>query len=341
MGRKPTVQLNLPNRMRARRQKSGTIYYYYDLGGTPRKEKPLGSDYVLAVQQWAELNMSPAPIRPTVGYAIIRYLSSATYAALSSGTQADYKFAIDKIQAAFGDAPLDDVEPAHLNLYLQKRGAESIHRAQREVAVLGMIFRFARSIGLTKNDPKEAITLKKMPGRRGVYISDEMLEAVYSKASIDLKEAMDLAYYIGQRPADVLAMSKINIKDGILEYRQAKTGMPQRIAITGQLDDLLKRIEQRKASHPIHSLYLLVDESGQKMTKHKLRARFEKAREEAGIAGKDFQFRDLRSKSGSDLKDQQGIESAQALLGHTSVTMTEHYTNRRRGAVITKIPLRK
>ena len=72
-----------------------------------------------------------------------------------------------------------------------------------------------------------------------------------------------------------------------------------------------------------------------------MRSRFEKARADAGIAGKDFQFRDLRSKSGSDLKDQQGIESAQALLGHASVTMTEHYTNRRRGVLITKIPLRK
>lgn len=341
MGRYPTINKHLPNRMRARRQKSGTVYYYYDLGGNPRKEKPLGSDYVLAVQQWAELNLSPAPVRPTVSYAIVRYLSSPSYAALSSGTQADYKFAIDKIQEAFGEAPLDDVEPAYLNLYLQTRSAESKHRAQREISVLGMIFRFARSIGLTKNDPKESITLKKMPGRKFIYISDEMLDAVYTKASIDLKDAMDLAYYIGQRPADVLAMSKINIKDGIMEYRQGKTGTPQRIAITGQLEDLLKRIELRKAEYKTHSLFLLVDERGQKMTKHKLRARFEKAREEAGIAGKDFQFRDLRSKSGSDLKDQQGIESAQALLGHTSVTMTEHYTNRRRGAVITKIPLRK
>jgi len=123
MGRNPTKNLNLPNRMRARVQKSGKTYYYYDLGGKPRKEKPLGSDYVLAVQQWAELNMSPAPIRPTVGYAIVRYLSSPAYAALSSGTQADYKFAIDKIQDAFGDAPLDDVEPAYLNQYLQTRSA--------------------------------------------------------------------------------------------------------------------------------------------------------------------------------------------------------------------------
>lgn len=38
MGRNPTTNLNLPNRMRARKQKSGKVYYYYDLGGKPRKE---------------------------------------------------------------------------------------------------------------------------------------------------------------------------------------------------------------------------------------------------------------------------------------------------------------
>ena len=152
---------------------------------------------------------------------------------------------------------------------------------------------------------------------------------------------MDLAYYIGQRPADVLSLSVVKISDGILEYRQGKTRTPQRIAVTGPLEELLKNIEARKATFKIGCLYLLVDERGQKMTKAKLRSRFEKARADAGISGKDFQFRDLRSKSGSDLKDQHGLESARALLGHTSVTMTEHYTNRRRGAVITKIPLRK
>lgn len=85
-----------------------------------------------------------------------------------------------------------------------------------------MVFRYARSIGLTKNDPKESITLKKLPGRKKIYITDDMLDAVYAAGSIALKDAMDLAYLIGQRPADVLSMSAMNIKDDILEYRQGR-----------------------------------------------------------------------------------------------------------------------
>jgi hypothetical protein len=38
MGRKPTVYLNLPPRMRARRMKSEKVWYYYDTGGKPPHE---------------------------------------------------------------------------------------------------------------------------------------------------------------------------------------------------------------------------------------------------------------------------------------------------------------
>ena len=166
-----------------------------------------------------------------------------------------------------------------------------------------------------------------------------MLDAVYAAGSIALKDAMDLAYLIGQRPADVLSMSAMNIKDDILEYRQGKTDTPQRIVIAGPLADLIKRIDERKAANKVHSLFLLVDERGKKMTKAMLRGRFEAARTTAGINGKDFQFRDLRRKSGSDLRDQKGLDAAQDLLGHQVQAQTEHYTAAR-GKIISAIPIR-
>lgn len=60
MGRKATVNLNLPTGMRARkRKKKGEviIWYYYDTGGKPRKEILLGNDYIIACQKWAELSL--------------------------------------------------------------------------------------------------------------------------------------------------------------------------------------------------------------------------------------------------------------------------------------------
>ena len=55
MGRLPSVNLNLPRGMRARRRGS-RVYYYFDAGGRPRREIALGQHYPEAVRRWAELS---------------------------------------------------------------------------------------------------------------------------------------------------------------------------------------------------------------------------------------------------------------------------------------------
>src|SRR5476651_96683 len=56
MGRRPTKPGSIP---RLRERKRGkTIYYLYDTGGKPRKEIPLGTDYGLAIMEYAKLEKS-------------------------------------------------------------------------------------------------------------------------------------------------------------------------------------------------------------------------------------------------------------------------------------------
>lgn len=332
--------MQLPPRMRARRQRSGRVWYYFDTGEKPRREIPLGDDYVLAVQQWSRLSQSAAPDLKTLGWVIAKYLGSADYQDLAIGTQADYRYALDKIAEAFGDAPLAGVKSGHVRLYLDDRRKESEHRAQRERAILSMVFRWAMARDWCSHNPVAAVAGKRLPGRRAVVITDAQLDAVYQAAGQPLRDALDLAYFLGQRPADLLRLSETDIRDGLLELRQAKTGEPLRFAIAGQLADLLERIAERKRSHPVRSLALLIDERGRRLTKAQLRNRFETARTAAGIPGADFQFRDMRRKAGTDLRDQAGLDAAQDLLGHRSQAMTEHYTAGA-GKVRTAIPLRK
>lgn len=327
MGRKSSVNLNLPPQMRARRRSAGT-FYYYDTGERPRREIPLGKDYTLAVQQWSRLHQAKPTIALTIAWAIGKYLASPEYEAVSAGTQADYKFALDKLIDKFGDAPLDEVKPSHVVLYIEQRSKESRHRALRERAVLSMLYAWAIERDYATTNPAGAVKRKRLPGRKGITITDDMQEAVYAQADQPLKDAMDLAYLIGQRPADVLKLQETDIKGGILDLRQNKTGTPIRIQVAGELAALIERILARKRTYPVRALALLVDERGRPMTKAKLRGRFEKARTIAGIAGAEFQFRDLRRKSGGDLREQAGIEAAQTLLGHKSIVMTEHYTTR-------------
>lgn len=325
MGRKPSRNLNLPPRMRAR-IKGKTTYYSYDTGSKPRHEIPLGTDYVLAVQKWATLHESTPTARITVAWAIAKYLSSPQYDEVSLGTQTDYRYALDKIIAKFGDAPLDEVKPSHVTLYIDQRSKQSRHRALREKNVLSMVYSWCMARDYCAINPVAAIKTKRLPGRKNVQIENDAMDAVYKHASDALRDSIDLAYFTGQRPADVLKMAETDIKDGVLCFQQGKTKKNMKIVSGGDLAKLVSRMLERKRKHSVRSLQLLVDEYGKPMTKAKLRSRFESARESAGINGKDFQFRDLRRKAASDLRDQVGIEASQALLGHSSVVMTEHYT---------------
>ena len=51
MGRKSSRAGAIPH-LRVRR-KGRKTFYYYDHGGKPRREEPLGSDYGRAIQRWA------------------------------------------------------------------------------------------------------------------------------------------------------------------------------------------------------------------------------------------------------------------------------------------------
>lgn len=47
-----------------------------------------------------------------------------------------------------------------------------------------------------------------------------------------------------------------------------------------------------------------------------------------------FQFRDLRAKSGTDKDEQFGLEVARQLLGHKTAQMTSHYVRNRKGKLV-------
>ena len=134
---------------------------------------------------------------------------------------------------------------------------------------------------------------------------------------------MDLALLTGQRPADVLKLKRIDIRDGALWIVQNKTGASLGIEITGELAGTIARINERPRS--AISVYLIQDENGQPLSSFALRSRFEKARTLAGV---DFQFRDITAKSATDTGN---LAHSQKLLGHKNREMTEHYVKARIG----------
>jgi integrase len=321
MGRRRSSNHDLPPRMH---RKGGQFYYV--TGTRPRKWHPLGADLNEARRQWASLEgQADDPTDRTFGVIARRYRREImpTKALL---TRRDNERELEKLEAVFGNVPIDAIRPADVREYLDIRGQQARTRANREKALLSHIFNQARAWGYTDApNPCAGVRGHRETGRDR-YVSDAEYLAVWNAADADLRDAMDLALLTAQRPADVLKMNRADIRDGALWVTQNKTGKKLRIAITGDLAAVVDRVlnRSRKATGPA----LIQTDAGQRLTYAAMRSRFDKAREAAGVA---FQFRDLRAKAASDTGD---LSHAQRLLGHKTRNMTEHYTRDRIGETV-------
>jgi integrase len=337
VGRRPSNPNAVPHLRQ--RQRGKKIYYFYDHGGRPRNEEFLGTEYGLAIKRWAEIeNAGEAKPQEVITF---RYAATQFRAAYipkkAPATQRQYHIALDKLIDFFDDppGPLEAIRPVNVRQYMTWREHAPVS-ANRERALLSALWNWCRNRGYTDlPNPCEGIGGNSERGRKDVYIEEADYQAVLTVADVPLAEAMQLIYLTGQRPADTLKMSEHDVRDDVIHVQQGKTGAKVRLAIVGELAELLARITARKASMPVHAMRLIVDEHGQPLTKNALRYRFDRARERAGIAKAAFQFRDLRGKAGTDKADSAGGQAAQRQLGHASLAMTEHYIRRRRGDKVT------
>jgi len=343
MGRKPSKPGAIPNFRQ--RKRGAKTYYFYDhgsRGGIGRREEPLGSDYGIAIQRWAELqgkaHTAPAA-RVMFGWVCDRYMAEVA-SRKAARTFADNQKEEKKLRQFFDDPPaaLDAIKPVHVRQYMTwrtKRGTAHV-RANREKALLSHIWNFARDRGYTSlPNPCAGIKGFRETGR-DVYIEDEQYQAVWDAADVCLRDAMDLAYLTGQRPADVLGMSEMDVRGGDVHVQQGKTGKRLRVEVVdeGELAVLLERIRERKKAYKVHSTRLIVNEYGRSIGVNAMSRRWVKACAAAKVQG--IQFRDLRAKAGTDKAESSGdIREAQKQLGHGSVVMTETYVRNRRGAKVT------
>ena len=363
MGRRPTKWLNLPRGMRAR-PRGNKVHYYLDTGEKPRREIPLGSDYIVAVSKWATLTKQDAPdADPTTFPYLVKKYRELVLPGKAPETQKGNEKEFEWLLKFFGDppAPLKDIKPAYIKGYLRWRveaakkaaAAKNVERvaagrkpvpipanfghirANREKALFSHVWNFAREEDLT-DLPNPCLGIKghKEEGR-DVFVEDELMARVMEHGVKPLQFALRLYHLTGQRPGDGLRMSETDISKEMLHVRQGKTKAKLRIVIEGELKALIQEMADYKAevtpSKKVRTLALMVNEKGQKYTASMLRNDFDDAREKAGIPKAAFQIRDLRAKAATEVDDVDGTRAAQGLLGHATETMTSDYIRHKVG----------
>lgn len=141
----------------------------------------------------------------------------------------------------FGAALIYTIRPQGMRTYLDLHGQTAKVRANRECALLSHIFNQARAWGYTDApNPCAGIKGHKETGRDR-YVEDDEFRAVWEKGHYTLQDAMDLALLTGQRPADVLKLTRADIRDSALHLKQNKTGQKLAIEITGELAQVIER----------------------------------------------------------------------------------------------------
>lgn len=318
---------------------SGKVWegFYYngrDENGK-RIEIPLGTDLNEAKRKWAELECKPAPVETGIMRVIFDRYERDIIPTKAPKTQKDNRGQLAMLRKVFDTAPIDAITPQHIAQYRDKRGEKAPVRANREIALFSHIWNVAREWGYTaKENPVKGVR-KNKEKPRDFYADNAVWNAVYAKACDELKDAMDLNYLTGQRPADVLKMRLTDIKDGALEVQQNKTKKKLRILLDdgGVRTELGKVIDRIKArERKVSSMFLIATPAGKALNQGTLRIRFNKARtaaiDDAKKAGdeqlaariREFQFRDIRPKAASEIGD---VQAASKLLGHTEQEITK------------------
>lgn len=308
MGRRRTRDLDLPPLMYRKR---GRFYY-------GKANVALGPDFGKALRRYAELHGGAAG--PGTFAEAVRQYTLDELPKKAAKTADEYERQLGTLVQVFGRCPLDggSIRPKDVHDYLAARPRIA---GAREKALMSAVWNFARRIGLT-DAPNPCAGVRAPKARRTRYVTDAELAAALAAADPTLAGFMELAYRTGQRPGDVLRMTRADVRDAALWVTQAKTGAKVRIAVVGPLEALLERL---RAIHKVGSLYLIHNHRGQPLTIAAMQKRWEIVRARIGA---DWQLRDLRAKAATD-----AAGGAQELLGHAAATTTDGYIRRIAGGL--------
>lgn len=261
------------------------VYYYYDMRPDGKPDVSLGKDYQAALIRWDELHNKKPQAKGRILEAILRWREEVLPTYENAETRRGYTRQLVKVEAWCGQMAWHEMTLPLMREYLKRRSGKT--QANRELAVLSIVWNFARLGGLTAL-PYPAAGMQRSGWRnpekaREVEVTDAMFDAVHAAGDQVLRDAMDVASATGLRVGDVLAVA---LPPGdVLRVRAGKTGKRAEFDVSTS-PVLAEVVGRRRANKKAMHLKLLATATGREVSYRMLHDRFVDARAAAAAAAR-------------------------------------------------------
>lgn len=253
----------------------------------------------------------------TFGALVRNYRKSPGYERLTANTQLAYDRYLDRLFAAYADAPLVEMTPEDIQVRVMDANADTPAAADMMLTILRVLYKFAvkRKRGL--EDWTAGIEPYGHRTEREPW-PFHILEAAKTSDDPLFRLAVKLSLYTGQRPGDVCAMTWNKVRGGFISVRQQKTGTPVEIALHPDLAAELATVT-RSDRH----IFILSNRRGDRLTSLVF---LKWCQAFTRKMGGNYTPHGLRKNATNELFEA-GCTAAEvaAITGHKSLSMLEHY----------------
>ena len=219
---------------------------------------------------------------------IAEFKQSAEFGGLSERTKKDYRTFLRLVEDKFGTMPLKALEdPRARGLFKQWRDgyADRPRKADHLWTALSRVLSFGRDRGRLMTNVCERGGRLYTADRQERVWSEEQVTAFLKVASPELRLALLLALWTGQRQGDLLKLQWSALAEGRIELKQSKSGTRVAIPVARVLRAALDETPRR-------GITILTNSKGEPWTGDGFRSSWRKACERAKIEG--VTFHDLR-----------------------------------------------
>ena len=227
-----------------------------------------------------------------------------------------------KLEAEFGDVPLNAITTHQLEGYLARRVDEGLKTATRNryVSALRAIFAKAKEWDFVTRDPAESLKVKKEQQQPIKALTREELDRLLSELPAGPRHVATLAAFTGMRKSEIedLRWGDVDLAERTLTIKKSKNKKTRTLYLTDRVYALLMRIKSTSLPHPERKVLSVTD----------INRPLHKAGEKVGIGHVHMHM--LRHSFATFMRDEGvPLDRIMEALGHSSMDMVLRYAKAR------------